>query len=516
MANAPGFKNLLKAVIGHSPNTEARVTNLASATELIQEISKGSATSVLKEVKLALGELNGLDWVSAKERIRTTLYLDEKSQPFILEVMGALLVRASDPLFMARALPLLVETWQQMATSYRKWLEATEVSQLQTAEGQLATCRLLALQVRMAQCLLVRAKPVHEQIWTFAHKLYQRAERAQTTRNPQQLYPADSFQVTPGSLLSVLHLLTLAPYQTLSAGHLFALCDWLWVRQQGIQLLPAPSERSTLVIDLATLLPARPQRRGPQTEQSRFIECPTLQDDLRTRAPAFMNATTPLYLQLSEAWGGRFRVFCRQSARQSVDKEAVVRLTWTPLLAMVNDPAAAVKDELTPKPQTRGADWKPLAPGEEEAKPVKVERVRIINQSSGGLGLLLPRQLDAEPILGDLIGVAPVEGGQALLGEVVWLDRTQTRYLEAGVRLLGEDAVVVRAQRVGAPRKVEAIAVQRCLPGAADWTGLIMPPGQPVPAGEYLVGVDDSPELCRLVPVPTRSDRLILAEALPV
>lgn len=515
VATPPRIRSLLKAVIGHSAQTEARVTNLASATELIQEISKGSATSVLREVKSALAELNTLENISLKERIRTTLYLDEKCQPYVLEVMGALLVRAADPMFMARALPLLVEVWQQLGASYRKWLDAVDANNLHSNEGQLAVCRLLGLQIRMAQCLLVRAKPIHAQIVTLSHKLYLHTERSPHGAHPIKLYPDAHGLVTAGSLLGVQHLMALAPFSTLPPGHILALIDWLWMHQEGITVTASPTDHTALVLDLATTDNCRPLRRGVQVPTARFIDCQRLLDDLYHNAPAFMNVSTPLYAQLLEAWSGQFRVFGRQSVRYQTEKEAIIRLGWTPLLALVNDPSTVIKDEITPK-TTKSSDWKPLAPGEEESKPTKIERARVLNSSLTGLALALPKQLDSEPALGDLIGVALLDGAAVMLGQVVWINRSQTRYLGVGVKLLGEDAVVVTVQRVGTQRNTEGIALQRhSSSNGTDWTGLLLPPGNPLIAGEYLVAMNGEPELCRLVPMPTGSDRLVLAEALP-
>jgi len=514
VANAPRIRDLLKAVINKAPQTEARITNLASATELIQEISKGSATSVLKEVKLALTDLNGLN-VSQRERIRTTLYLDERSQPFVIEVMGALLVRATDPMFVARALPLLVEMWQQLGNSYRKWLDAADPAQVQSADGQLAVCRLLGLQVRIAECLLVRAKPVPAPVWSLAHKLFRLSERAAPGGNQIKLYPPDPGFVTAGSLLGVLHLLGASPCFTLPPGQVLALCEWLWVRQESISTTGTQTREATLLVDLAVADVCKPLRRGEQPAMSGFINCQKLLADLHTHAPAFMKKGTTLFPQLQEIWSGRFRVFSRQSVRQPQDKEALIRLEWTPLVSLVRSPDNSVQDEIKPKAAQQGGDWKPLAPGEEQSKPVKPERARLVNQSQGGLALSLPKQIASEPGLGDLIGVALLEGGPAMLGQVVWLNRSQAKYLGVGVKLLGEDAVVVNAQRVGTQRKMEAIALQKHAPGMPDWTGLILPPGNPIVAGEYLVGINDELELCRLVPMATGNDKLIMAEALP-
>lgn len=515
MANAPRIRDLLKAVINKAPQTEARITNLASATELIQEISKGSATSVLKEVKLALTDLNGLTNVSQRERIRTTLYLDERSQPFVIEVMGALLVRATDPMFVARALPLLVEMWQQLGNSYRKWLDAADQGQVHSTEGQLAVCRLLGLQVRIAECLLVRAKPIPAPVWSLAHKLFRLSERATPGGAKIKLYPPDAGFVTAGSLLGVLHLLAAAPCFTLPPGQVLALCEWLWTRQEGISMTTTPSKGATLMVDLAVSDVCRPLRRGAQPEMSAYLHCQQLLSDLQTHAPAFMKRGTSLFPQLQEIWSGRFRVFSRQSVRQPQDKEALIRLEWTPLLSLVRTPAQSVQEEINPKATQQGSDWKPVAPGEEENKPSKPERARVLNLSQGGLALSLPKQVAGEPGLGDLIGVAFLEGGAPMLGQVVWLNRSQAKYLGIGVKLLGEDAVVVNAQRVGTQRKLEAIALQRHSPGMPEWTGVILPPGNPIAAGEYLVGIDDELELCRLVPVATGNDKLIVAEALP-
>ncbi|WP_137935829.1 hypothetical protein [Chitinivorax sp. B] len=452
-----GLRRFLRAVL-RKADANIRVTDLRSATELIEELREQDALQALREIRTALSDLNGLDWLGIKERIRTTQYLDDKSRPLSDEVIARLFAPGTADTYLLKALPVVTQSWGELSTSYQRCLQHFE-KEGGNAELVLSVCsRTMALSAYILECMLYRHYEISEGTWRTLHSAYLLAEKHQVVAKRET-----ESSLTPGQWLIAGHLLARMPYSRMLPQEIRATAEWLRQAVPMCQLATGVNvRRDALCIDLQSGESATGARRMVQSEACRGVAT----DKLVTawlKSPPLSGRPVQwkeLVLDIGLAWGGKPRSFRRRVQREKANREVLLRHGVADVLALLKNPDAILAEK-TDNQRYSFESWFGEEPDSDAPDPSEQSQpgCTLIDQSAIGISVRFPKQDRFDVPVGELIGAYSAGDAAPRIGRVARVARRLGGDIEIGIEVIALHAVPVVVQDPGTKVRFEAIFV---------------------------------------------------------
>ncbi|MBB5017865.1 hypothetical protein HNQ59_001135 [Chitinivorax tropicus] len=452
-----GLRRFLRAVL-RKTDVNVRVTDLRSATELIEELREQDALQALREIHSALVDLNGLDWLGLKERIRTTQYLDDKSRPLSDEVIARLFAPGAADAYLLKALPVVTQSWSELSTSYQRCLAQFEKDGGHAEQVLVVSSRAMALTCYMLECMLYRHYEVGESTWRLLHGAYRLAEKHQVVGKRES-----ETALTPGQWLMVAHLLARIPYGRMLPQEVRAVAEWLRQAVSMCQLTTGINvRRDALCVDLHLNEMAQGARRILQSEGHRGLVTDKLMQAWLKSPPLSGRPVQwkEIVLDIGFAWSGKPRAFRRRAQREKMQREVLLRHGVNDVLALLKSPDAALMEKSNHERYSFeswfGEEGGMDAPDpREKAQPGSL----LIDQSAIGVAIRFPRQDRYDVPVGELVGIYSAGDAAPRIGRVARINRRLSGDIEVGIELLALHAMPIVVQDPQTKVRFEAIHV---------------------------------------------------------
>ncbi len=191
------FSGLINAIL--RKRSDDPVGSLKSATVWVQELPLADVHRAHIEIVKALSSINENKKMPLKERVRVTLYLNEKARTLQENLCRDFLATVDDPNAPERAyLQTILAFWEEMAVAYQLCIRQFAQAPVEKLWPQIRTITARALYhyAMQAKWSHLRYLPVAGAVWRNLHRLYLFAERERFEAMPLKLFPDDPDETT--------------------------------------------------------------------------------------------------------------------------------------------------------------------------------------------------------------------------------------------------------------------------------------------------------------------------------
>ncbi|TCP12098.1 hypothetical protein EV683_11020 [Crenobacter luteus] len=426
------FKKLVSSLVSRN-GPQSSLTQ--SATTLVNALPEAEYAGALVEIVKSIAKINADTEISLKERLKTLLYIDERTHVIHTQLCDDFLAgKAGVKSFQ----PSILAYLQQLSKAYLICLKLQQGNPQPAlaADIRLATARALNHQMRLTLWNALNYLNSDGQLWQQGYRLYLSAEEQGCERQPIRLYESEREETSceqillRGAMLKLAQTDNLRPVEIVAVERLLGGLAGCTRFERQANLVDEP----VFLLDLEAAAPPQTMRRGMLGPGVRYWSgqpfANRLADimlDLDKGLPPLLTQTRlrlseheweQLCAKLATRWARDGGVSLRKSERSPQLKQAEVDVGFERIafLAKVQQPAHA----------TDGSheDW------------------RIQDVSQTGMGLNFYGR-DIEPLaLGRLLCVRE-SGGTPQLGVIRRIARESSGNARVGVELLGHSPIAV-------------------------------------------------------------------------
>lgn len=458
------FSGLISAIL--RKKSDDPVGDLKSATIWVQELPLADVHRAHIEIVRALSSINENKKMPLKERIRVSMYLNEKAQGLQDKLCRDYLSAMENPHAVERNyLHTILAFWDEMAVAYQICIR----SFAQNPNSKLwptihtITARALHFYAMQAKWAHLRYLPVETSVWRNLHRLYLFAERENFDKTALKLFPGDSDDTNCLSEYLQPLMLQLANPESLQPLQINQLDQWLdtWAKSLSLERQFRP-HRQLYAVNLGDTKPARSLRRNMLGEKYRYWGVGLLVVTIEKAIEQLKNGELPARLGLGED--------CRLP--QCLDLIETVERRWskkdvqrkherTPNVKVVHvvqglddiiaqlKPGAKIRRK---KGETIGyqvigltVGGTPIGDTQGEAhlfEPV-LEQWIMENESVSGYGVTLNPSSHGGLHIGTLIGLKPEKAPHFLIGVVRRMNKNPSSKTYLGIETLCQAPIPV-------------------------------------------------------------------------
>ncbi|WP_024303150.1 PilZ domain-containing protein [Pseudogulbenkiania sp. MAI-1] len=435
------FKSLVSSLLSKdSPDNDI----LPSATVLVRDLPQTEYFTATVEIIKAVAKISADSKMSLKERVRTLLYIDEKTHGIQRRLRADYLNQKPGS---KHHLPTILAYWHELANAYHICVRLAEKSTGTSLNDELAlaTLRGLNYQKQLITWSAIRHLKPEATVWQQAYRFYQYAEAHDFSRTPMKLFENAQWEVTAETLLIHGCMMHLAQTDNMLQQEILATDRLLNILCQPLRLdLQPQPKRTVFLANLALPEPPRRMLRGMAGKDCRYWntepvtqKLADLMFDLDQRLPSALanfglglcqKDWSALCEKLAIRWSDDGGKSHRKAERSAKLEAATVDIGFERIayLVKVQDDSSATQVETD--------DW------------------RITDYSTTGLGLTYLGKNADELALGRLIRVNSVSHPD-VLGIIRRLSRHKNGTL-VGVEILGTQPAgitLLEADNPGSP-----------------------------------------------------------------
>lgn len=418
------FKSLVSSLLTKdSPDSDI----LPSATVLVRDLPQAEYFTATVEIIKAVAKISADSKMSLKERVRTLLYIDEKTHGIQRRLRSDYLDLKPGS---KHHLPTILAYWHELANAYHICVRLAEKSAGTTLNDELAlvTLRGLNYQKQLITWSAMRYLKPEATVWQQAYRFYQYAEAQDFARTPMRLFEDAPWEVSCETLLIHGCMMHLAQTDNMQLKEILATDRLLNILCQPLKLDLQPLPKQTVfLVNLSLPEPPRRMLRGMAGKDCRYWNTEPVTEkladlmfDLDQRLPSALanfklglgqKDWSSLCEKLAIRWSDDGGKSHRKAERAPKLEPATVDVGFERIVYQVK-----VQDS-TGTPAPDNDDW------------------RLTDYSATGLGLTyLGKNID-ELALGRLILVSTASH-EAVLGIIRRLSRHKNGTL-VGVEILG-------------------------------------------------------------------------------
>lgn len=440
------FKSLVSSLLTKdSPDSDI----LPSATVLVRDLPQTEYFTATVEIIKAVAKISADAKMSLKERVRTLLYIDEKTHGIQRRLRADYLDQKPGS---KHHLPTILAYWHELANAYHICVRLAEKSTGTTLNDELALAALRGLnyQKQLITWSAMRYLKPEATVWQQAYRFYQYAEVQDFARTPMRLFEDSPWEVSCETLLIHGCMMHLAQTDNMQLKEILATDRLLNILCQPLKLDLQPLPKKTVFLaNLALSEPPRRMLRGMTGKDCRYwITEPVtekladLMFDLDQRLPSALanfklglsqKDWSGLCEKLAIRWSDDGGKSLRKAERAAKLESATVNIGFERIAYLVK-----VQDSPAPQ-QAETDDW------------------RITDYSATGLGLTYLGKSVDELVLGRLIRVNAASHGD-VLGVIRRLSRHKNGTL-VGVEILGTQPAGITLIEVENPESSPASAL---------------------------------------------------------
>jgi len=191
------FKSLVSSLLNKdSPDNDI----LPSATVMVRDLPQTEYFTATVEIIKAVAKISADPKMTLKERVRTLLYIDEKTHDIQRHLRADYLEQKPGS---RHHLPTILAYWHELANAYHICMALAEKSTGISLNDELAlvTLRGLNYQKQLITWSALRHLKPEATVWQQAYRFYQYAEIHDFSRTPMRLFESARWEVTAETLL---------------------------------------------------------------------------------------------------------------------------------------------------------------------------------------------------------------------------------------------------------------------------------------------------------------------------
>ncbi|RXZ42130.1 PilZ domain-containing protein [Crenobacter cavernae] len=482
----------LKKLVSSLVNRNGPQSSIAqSATTLVNELPEAEYAGALVEIVKSIAKINAETDISLKERLKTLLYIDERTHVIHEHLCDDFLAGKAG---VKSFLPSILAYLQELSKAYSICLKLYQGNPqaVLAADIRLATARALNHQMRLTLWNALSYLNSDGMLWQQGYRFYLSAEEQGCDRLPLKLYESDREETTCEHILLRGAMLQLAQTDNLRPAEIVAVERLLYSLAGCTRFEKQPNlvDEPVFLLNLETPAAPQPMRRGTLGRGVRYWSGQPLANrladimlDLDKGLPSILTQTrlrfsenewVQLCSKLATRWSRDGGLSLRKSERSLQMKSVAVDVGFERIAFL------AKVQNAYPSGEDSSEEW----------------RLQDVSQTGMGLNYF-GRHLD-KLVLGRLLMMRE-EDGNPRLGVIRRISRENSGNARVGVELFGHSPIGVSLTDPALPDMDPQNGLYITQPNSADgkrW--FLLPKGLAEPHRELVLTVQGQSYRIRL------------------